>query len=179
MNGYARIKTTGLALSTALIALALAWPIAASATDEKAKLEPLSLMLGVTRVSKMTVGGCEVSVADAERKLVGAGTPAFELVVVNRGEKARTFTISLSAFRLSAATMGSRMMPMPTKVWSKSIEISAAAGETVRVPVRPAVALAVGETMTLAAMNGDAMQGLASVLVGPLTERSELTVLDR
>ena len=53
------------------------------------------------------------------------------------------------------------------------------AGATERVQVRPAVALKSGESMTLVALNGDAMQGLASVLVKLPTDRGDLAVRER
>jgi len=122
------------ALAAFGLSMAVLLPRTLNAGDDQQKLA------AKVAVPKLTVNGCEFSIAGGEH--LGAGqTPTFTLVAENKGEESQQVQLTVNMTHMQPSSPMSRSAPRPRSLWQTQRTITLGPGQRSEVSLESAAAL--------------------------------------
>ena len=148
MKATKNTKTIGItAALTALVAIPLLWTTAVTAGPKKAQV------LKQMAIPVLKVKGCEVTAKTSKGVYKPGDKVAIEVTVANKTGKAVEIPLNLRMERIAygGGEVMSRMGPMPSQVFEKTLVVKLSPNEKTTVKVPTKVAIRAGDRMTVLA----------------------------
>ena len=150
------------AAATAVVTVLIAWPASVNATGPELVAPGPATVKGSP---KLILGSCEFEAMTSSEKAPAGSIPTFTLAVRNTSATATKQTVKLTLTKLAQSDFDviSRMPPMSTVEWTRTIEIDLGPNERKTIRVLPAIAIAAGDSFTLVAAPDSPIPGRPTV----------------